>query len=631
MPDHRRPALPLRLTPVNDIVVAGEGFRSTGSDPFFLLDAGAAGFPQGRCEFVFEALSGVVPLQPVLYLDTGADFNEAQTIRLEGGEAGIYRQLVNLPPGLRRLRFDPAGLAGPLPLRDARLIPLPGAPEPGDARDYTAWVRQYDTVSPEDRRDIARHIRTLPRAPRIVVWVDPADADAAAFNRTAESLHAQLYTRWLGRLPPGCSVGWRHRWRWRRDPAGAFALLLRSGDLLAPSALYLLALELAAHTNAAVLTFDEDHLVDGARTAPRCCGAWSPDLLRAGATPGAVLARQETIAACGGLSPGGLRELLLRLSDSVPRDAIRHVPGVLLHRGAEPVYAEPLRCSLPAEPPLASIIVPTRDAAALLQRTLDGVLHRTAYPRIEVIVLDNGSTDPAALATLASLARDERVRVLPAPGPFNYSALNNEGVAAARGEVVVLLNNDMDVIEPGWLSELVAHAMRPDVGAVGCKLLYADGTVQHAGIVTGMTGLAGHVFRGQPADAPGLALTRNVSAVTAACLAMRRSVYLSCGGMDAVALAVSYSDVDLCLRLREAGLLIVWTPFACLLHLESVSRGADANPENRARALREHDALLRRWGARLLRDPFYSPCLSIDDESGGLAWPPRTPRPWRTG
>ncbi len=631
MPDHRRPALPLRLTPANDIVVAAEDFCSTGSDPFFLLDPGAAGFPQGRCEFVFEALPGVVPLQPVLYLDTGADFNEAQTIRLAGGEAGVYRQLVSLPPGLKRLRFDPAGLAGPLPLRNARLIPLPGALEPGAVGDYAEWLRQYDTLSLEDRRDVARHIRSLTGAPRIIVWVDPGGEDAAAFARTADSLDSQLYTRWRGRLPPGCSVGWTRRWRWRGDPAGAFVLLLRSGDVLAPHALYRLAVELAAHPDTAVLTFDEDRLVDGARTAPRFHGAWSPDLLRAGATPGAVLVRRGAIAACGGLSPGGLRDLLLRLSDSVPRDAIRHAPGVLLHRAAEPFHAAPIRYSPPVEPPLASIIVPTRDAAVLLQRTLDGVLHRTAYPRIEVIVLDNGSTDPAALATLASLAADERVRVLPASGPFNYSALNNQGVAAAQGEVVVLLNNDMDVIEPGWLSELVAHAMRPEVGAVGCKLLYAGGTVQHAGIVTGMTGLAGHVFRGQPADAPALALTRNVSAVTAACLAMRRSVYLSCGGMDAVALAVSYSDVDLCLRLREAGLLIVWTPFACLLHLESVSRGADANPENRTRALREHDALLRRWGARLLRDPFYSPCLSIDDESGGLAWPPRTPRPWRTG
>ena len=209
MPDHRRPALPLRLTPVNDIVVAAEGFCSTGSDPFFLLDPAGGGFPQGRCEFVFEALPGVVPLQPVLYLDTGAGFNEAQTIRLEGGEAGVYRQLVSLPPGLARLRFDPAGLAGPLPLRNARLIPLPGAPAPGDARDYAEWVRQYDTLSPEDRRDIARHIRGLTRAPHLAVWIDAGDEDAAAFARTVDSLHAQLYQRWRGRLPQGRTVSWK--------------------------------------------------------------------------------------------------------------------------------------------------------------------------------------------------------------------------------------------------------------------------------------------------------------------------------------------------------------------------------------------------------------------------------------
>jgi GT2 family glycosyltransferase len=381
--------------------------------------------------------------------------------------------------------------------------------------------------------------------------------------------------------------------------------------------------------------------------------------MRGGDRTGVAAVRQEAIAACGGLTagqPGAVHDLLLRLSEHVPRYVFRHLSGILVHRTEAPEHPPSstlatdlqrrgiagqisgeavlrVHYSLPSPPPLVSVIIPTRDGAAMLRQTIDGVMRRTDYPALEIIILDNGSTDAATLAYLAALAADPRVRVLPAPGPFNYSQLNNTGVAAARGEIILLLNNDMDVIGPGWLAEMVAHAVRPDVGAVGCKLLYADGTVQHAGIVTGMKGLAGHGFRGQDGAAPGylglLSCTRNVSAVTGACLAMRRDLYLSIGGLDADNLPVSYNDVDLCLRLDKAGYWIVWTPFASLYHLESVTRGADSKPENAGRAQREHDVLLRRWGERLLRDPYYSPCLTIDDESYGLAWPPRVAEPWR--
>ena len=595
----------LRLEPAHDVAPDGPDWRGTGSDPYFLLRPDC-GFPVGRCEFAFEALPGTTPLQPVLYLDTGADFSEAQSIRMAGGLAGTYRQIVELPAGLKRLRFDPTGLPGPLPLRRVRLVPRQGPLRPAHAAkdDYGAWLALYGTLSGQDLQEIARHVRSLPPRP---FAVSIEGDDPAKLRLTTDSLDQQLYPHW------------------RLDgPGEAGVLMLQAGDVLAPHALYRMALALAEHPDAAALTLDEDRLdpATGVRSDPVFRAAWSSDLVRSGDL-GPLLLRQPA-------APAAVRDLLLGL----PRTAIRHVPGVLVSRTGRIAEAGPYAANgRLSSTPLVSVIIPTRDHVAILRGTVQGLLERTDYPPLELIILDNGSVEPATHAYFAELALRARVRVLPAPGPFNYSQLNNAGVAAAQGEVVALLNNDIDVINGGWLTAMVAHALRPEVGAVGGKLLYADGTIQHAGIVTGLMGIAGHPFRGTAGDAPGylglLSRTRAVSAVTGACLVMRRALYQEVGGLDAAELAVSYSDVDLCLKLGQVGYEIIWTPDAVLYHLESATRGADARPDNAARAQREHDVMLRRWGELLLRDPYYSPCLTLDDEGYGLAWPPRVPQPWR--
>jgi GT2 family glycosyltransferase len=281
------------------------------------------------------------------------------------------------------------------------------------------------------------------------------------------------------------------------------------------------------------------------------------------------------------------------------------------------------------------LIVPTRDKPALLARCAAGVLHRTDYPNIEMLIVDNDSRDPEALALLAKLEKDRRVRILPYPGPFNYAALNNAAVQEATGEVIVLVNSDIAIIDPGWLREMVSLASRPDVGAVGAKLLYGDGTVQHSGVVLGVGGpaVAGHFGHHAARDDGGyagqLALTRELSAVTGACLALRREVYEAVGGMDATNLPVSYNDVDLCLRIRERGLRVIWTPFAELYHLDGGSRGYEDTPEKMARAKKEADYMRRRWKRVLDHDPFYNPNFDLKDHTFGLAMPPRREKPWR--
>jgi GT2 family glycosyltransferase len=308
--------------------------------------------------------------------------------------------------------------------------------------------------------------------------------------------------------------------------------------------------------------------------------------------------------------------------------------GVAAQVEAAPLAADRhrIRWPRPDPLPLVSVVVPTRDRAALLERCLGGLLHRTDYAPLEVLVVDNGSEDAATHALFDRLRRDPRLRILPAPGPFNFAALNNRAAAEARGEILLLLNNDIDVIAPSWLEEMVAHAVRPEVGAVGAKLLYANDRLQHGGTVLGI-GVADHLLTGSRRADPGphglLAAGRGASAVTAACLALRRSVYEAVGGMDAENLAVAFNDVDLCLRIGARGLRVVWTPFAELHHLESASRGVDLTGTKAERFRREEAYMHARWGALLRADPYWNPNLSLADAARNLAWPPRREKPWR--
>ena len=282
---------------------------------------------------------------------------------------------------------------------------------------------------------------------------------------------------------------------------------------------------------------------------------------------------------------------------------------------------------IPQPEPLVSVIIPTRNHANLLARTMDGVLNRTDYPALEVLIVDNGSDEPTALSLLARLERDDRVRVLRCPGPFNYSALNNRAVRDSTGELILLLNNDIDVINPDWLREMVSHAIRPGIGAVGAKLLYPNGTIQHGGVTVGVGGVAGHQYLHKPHDHTGyfghLTLVRSVTAVTGACLMLRRQAYLEAGGLDDVSLPVAFNDIDLCLRLVERGYRNLWTPYAELYHYELASRGLDLVGEKAARFQREVAVMRQRWGDVLDNDRYWNPNLSLCSTDVALAFPPR--------
>lgn len=447
-------------------------------------------------------------------------------------------------------------------------------------------------------------------------------------------------------------------------------LLTTPATILAPTALRRLAAELATHPGADLIYADEDRIdPTGSPGDPFHKPAWSLDLALEQDLVGALCLFSRTL-----LLP--LRPEPLAPDDTPLQDLallaapkhIRHIPAILAHRttprprAPTPPAVEralaalpPCRChpiltpsvfdparhrirwTLPTPEPRVSIIVPTRDHPDLLARCTEGLVHRTDYQNLELLIADNDSTDPATLALLDHLRLTPRVRILPSPGPFNYSAINNAAAAQATGDILLLLNNDIDVIRPNWLREMAGHALRPDIGAVGCRLLFPGGRIQHAGIVGGVgrfdngPGVAGHFgLAADPLD-PGhgdqFILTREVLAVTAACLALRRDVFLAAGGFDATHLPIALNDLDLCLRLRTHGYRILWTPFAELHHLESASRGSDTTPPpdagpTPAAAARFHQecrVIRDRWGPTLDSDPFYNPAFSRADHSFQLA------------
>ncbi|WP_374408335.1 glycosyltransferase family 2 protein [Pelagerythrobacter sp.] len=346
-----------------------------------------------------------------------------------------------------------------------------------------------------------------------------------------------------------------------------------------------------------------------------------------------------------GLAPETLHELVLHLLCGASPISVRHVPRVttstahgewrkpsqqraaaisrLVAPSAQasdgPFGTVALRWPMPAPAPVVSILVATRDRVELLRKCVDGLLHETDYPDFEVIIADNDSREAETLAYMNSVAADPRVRVVRWPHPFNYSAINNFAAGHARGQFLCLLNNDIEIIDPDWLSEMMREAVRPGVGAVGARLLYPDRSIQHAGVAIGIGDAAGHAHRGLPEGEPGYfaqaLVARGATAVTGACLLVERQHFDAVDGLDEESLAVAYNDVDLCLKLRERGLSNIYTPAATLIHHESKSRGLDFAPEHRARYMRELAVFQARWDTKRAIDPWHHPLLDRNSET----------------
>ncbi|WP_228062493.1 glycosyltransferase family 2 protein [Lysobacter sp. H23M47] len=452
--------------------------------------------------------------------------------------------------------------------------------------------------------------------------------------------------------------------------AGDYVALLDHDDELRPHALLEVAEAISLNPDVGLLYSDEDKVdEDGRRFDPYFKPDFDPDLLRSQNYICHFTAiRADLVRDVGGFRAGfeGSQDhdLILRCTERLRADQVIHIPRVLYHwraipgstaltrdakdyassAGARAVEGHLQRCHpgarveelshghyrvhwpLPGGAPKVSLVIPTRDRVELLRMCVESILARTTYPNFELVVVDNQSTDPDALAYLAELQQRDQVKVLRFDAPFNYSAINNWAVTQCDGAVIGLVNNDIEMISPDWLDEMVAHAMRPEVGAVGAMLYYPNETIQHAGVMLGLHGVAGHIYAGLPRGYPGhggrARVAQSMSAVTGACLLVRRDVFEQVGGLDEQ-LQVAFNDIDFCLRLREAGYRNIWTPFAELYHHESASRGSEDTEEKKQRFAGEVELMQQRWGEWLPRDPAYNVNLSLASLHCELSVPPR--------
>jgi len=461
-----------------------------------------------------------------------------------------------------------------------------------------------------------------------------------------------------------------------------------AGDTLSADATFRVERAIADHPEWQVIYSDEDSLTaDGEHVNPHCKPDFNIDYLRSLPYVGGLLViRRDLFLELGGFDPAadGAEDydLVLRAWERVGDAGIGHIAEVLYHRrqggghcllSVQEILAASKaalerhlrRLNIAAEvlpgpfppatrvrypltsTPVVSIVIPTRNQLPMLQRCVESVIEKTRYPHYEILIVDNDSDEPEAVKYLELLAAQEksfggRLRVIRHPGAFNFSAMNNRAVDLARGEYILLLNNDTAVLHEDWLDEMVSQALRPEVGIVGAKLLFPDGRIQHAGVILGLCGPAEHPFIGQPAEYRGYfgraMLTQNLSAVTGACLLISKALYQAVGGLDEHDFRVSYNDVDLCLKVREQGKKIVFTPWAILLHEGSASQRGGVenkpNPEKEKRFAGEKMAFYRKWLPQLAFDPAYNRHLSLAgsgfllEDQAALTWDPAwRPRP----
>ncbi|MGI4746036.1 MAG: glycosyltransferase [Janthinobacterium lividum] len=500
------------------------------------------------------------------------------------------------------------------------------------------------------------------------LWIAYA-ADAPAAVRSAI---AALTRRVPGisaiELPSHFSQG--ERWQEIIDASvGEFCAFLYSGDLLASDALYRFAAEIVASPHSDMLYCDEDTLdSNGDRSDPRFKSGWHRDLLYAGDRIGQLaMFRRERVLLVGGVRHDGGEyvrfELMLRFSEGLPPANVCHIPRILYHRGRAPgrepgfpaVRATSQHTSilgaverhlsethpdieirsvyiggavwprivypLPEKPPTVSVIIPTRDQGVMLETCVCGILGGTDYPALEILIADNESRDVETFETMRRLARDPRVKIIRQDGPFNWSAINNRVAARGQGKLLLFLNNDIEILNRDWLSELVRQVLQPDVGVVGARLFYRDGSVQHAGIAITPTG-ARHILRSARDDDSGymgqIVLTRDVAAVTGACMMVRRTVFDALGGFDET-FPLTCNDIDFCFRARKAGHRVVWTPHATLTHVDGGTRGVDGTAQQIIQACMDNGRLLERWDPIGLGDPYLNANLMVTDHHLFLA------------
>ena len=485
---------------------------------------------------------------------------------------------------------------------------------------YQKWIskNEPDESSLAEMKNWCVSLKDTP----LVTFTLRNASDAVLVSRTLESIRHQLYERWEILIecnnPAVLSkIDFDDRIRsadkeLQNKVAGKWIAPVSQGDSLSSFALAEVVKLLEGRSNLDFIYSDHDWINEAnVRVEPYFKPDWSPEFLQNSPYTGRLALYRADLAKTQKFW-NDERSWLAELSNTKVQ-AVR-IPKVLYHFGVRPNY-DASKPSTHSDQSSISILIPTRDQKVRLSSAINSILDKTAYPKFDVVIINNQSSHQETLRYFEECKRDPRIRVIDYDHPFNFSAINNFAASMTDSEYIVFLNDDTEVITSNWLEEMLKYCCKDDIGAAGAKLLYRDGTIQHAGILVGIPEIAVHAHHGWPGDSEGyrgrLKSVQNFSAVTAACMMVRRKVFLELGGFDEN-LALAYNDVDLCLRLRDRGYRVVWTPHAELFHDESASRGYEATVERQERLSSESKYFLERWKNRIESgDPYYSPNLSV--------------------
>ncbi|WP_146106442.1 glycosyltransferase [Desulfobulbus oralis] len=536
--------------------------------------------------------------------------------------------------------------------------------------NYHTWYKNFYALNDSDRLLIQKQIAEFSYTPCISLVMTVNESNANFLIAAIESVNKQLYPHWELCIvnvtsTDGSTAAILQKFKSENNrikiipclqkedriqaansalelASGEFVAFLGKDDLLTEDALFWVTEALNRHPDASLIYSDEDTIDENNELKEAYFKSdWDPWLFRSHNLISHLgVYRRKILMDIGGLRTGheGSQDYALATQavEHIESSQIIHIPRVLYHSrtnkniiNEQPKgVSQTFTTNTNENQPLASIIIPTRNAEAVVRQCIDSIIQKTIYKNYEIILVDNGSDDNNALIYFKQLADKKLVRLLRYDGIFNYSHINNIAVSEAKGDIVVLLNNDTEIITNNWLSQLVSLALLPGVGAVSAKLLYPNRTIQHSGVILGLGRCAEHVYKGLPKDSNGYhgqaQFLRSYSAVTGACLAVRKAVYKEVGGLDEVNFAVGYNDVDFCLKLREHGYTNLCNPEVVLIHHESISRGKDETPEKITRFWNEISLLKKRWPNVWYHDPAYNPNLTLSESNYSRARIPRT-------
>lgn len=555
--------------------------------------------------------------------------------------------------------------------------------------DYSKWIENVEMLSKKDEKLICKDIRKSGLNFNFIIIIAASKYDTE-IKKTILSLERQLYKNFMIFITyeklleiktkiksPFLNIIHSENLQQclkeveKISSKYSYLIILKEGIKLLPHALYLLAKK-AQVTDADMIYTDHDYLSsDEKRINPQFKPDFSIEYLRSKDYINYAFAvKYDIIEKINGFKNDeiigyNIHSLLFRIIENSEIYKIEHIPAILFNipenvlrenalyahnNGINAVKDHLSRMGVNADvekidfqnykiiyriskKPLISIIIPTKNQVHFLKKCIESILVKSTYRHYEIIIIDNQSNEVETLEYLDKLSKNPNIRVLKYDHPFNFSAINNFAVNRAAGEVLVFLNNDTEIITHNWLEIMLGCLEQPNVGAVGVKLYYEDRTIQHAGVIIGLSGCADHLFKGLYDKTDCGFLNRAFTlqeylAVTAACMMTWKSTFLSVGGFDEINLAISFNDVDYCLKLRELGLRIIFTPFAELFHYESQSRGKDDSPKKIERSKKEADYIRKKWQKFIENDPFYNPNLSYRRTDFSLSIAPKSKKVW---